>query len=152
MTTEAVTSKDAKLYVNTAASGDAVWTQIKEMKTYPNIGEGNMQRLDATHLESSTKEYIKDIPDMPDLEFTFNAMPGDATNSNLALLRDTLDPTKAYEFKLEIPLLKTQMRITADWSYNITNGGVSQIPEISLQLAGRTAMVMEAIPTQVSSP
>lgn len=145
MTTEAVTSKGAQLFVNTATTGAASWTQIKELKTYPSVGEGDLTRLDATHLESTVKEYIKDIPEMPDLEFTFNAMPDDATNSNLKLLRDTLDTDTAYEWKLVIPTLKVQVRLIADWTWMVTNGGVSQIPEISLQLAGRSAMTVETI-------
>ena len=73
MTTDAVTSQGAKMYVDTSTTSTASWVQIKELKSYPDVGEGDLTRLDATHLESTVKEYIKDIPDMPDMPF--NACP-----------------------------------------------------------------------------
>ena len=140
------------MYVDTSTTSTASWVQIKELKSYPDVGEGDLTRLDATHLESTVKEYIKDIPDMPDLTFTFNAMPESAANSNLLLLRSTLDTDKSYTWKLELPKLGITMTILADWTWSITNGGVSQIPEISLQLAGRSAMTISAYSAPSQSP
>lgn len=137
--TEAVTCRDAKLYVKISGA----WRQIKEMKSFPQVGEGDLSKLDATSLEDSVKTYIKDIPDMPDLQFTFNAMPTDATDSNLDLVMNEMNVDEAYDWKLEMPLLKVQMTITADWTYNISAGGVSTVQELVISLAGRTKMIFD---------
>lgn len=137
--TEAVTCRDAKLYVNI----NGAWKELKEMKTYPQVGEGDLSKLDATSLSDTVKTYIKDIPDMPDLQFTFNAMPTDSADSNLDIVMNTMNINEAYDWKLEIPLLKVQMTIKADWTYNISAGGVSTVQELVISLAGRTKMIFD---------
>ena len=129
--TEAVTCRDAKLYVKI----NGAWKELKEMKTYPQVGEGDLSKLDATSLSDTVKTYIKDIPDMPDLQFTFNAMPTDSADSNLDIVMNTMNINEAYDWKLEIPLLKVQMTIRADWTYNISAGGVSTVQELVISLA-----------------
>lgn len=137
--TEAVTCRDAKLYVRI----NGAWKELKEMKTYPQVGEGDLSKLDATSLSDTVKTYIKDIPDMPDLQFTFNAMPTDSADSNLDMVMNTMNINEAYDWKLEIPLLKVQMTIRADWTYNISAGGVSTVQELVISLAGRTKMIFD---------
>lgn len=137
--TEAVTCRDAKLYVRI----NGAWKELKEMKTYPQVGEGDLSKLDATSLSDTVKTYIKDIPDMPDLQFTFNAMPTDSADSNLDIVMNTMNINEAYDWKLEIPLLKVQMTIKADWTYNISAGGVSTVQELVISLAGRTKMIFD---------
>ena len=137
--TEAVTCRDAKLYVRI----NGAWKELKEMKTYPQVGEGDLSKLDATSLSDTVKTYIKDIPDMPDLQFTFNAMPTDSADSNLDIVMNTMNINEAYDWKLEIPLLKVQMTIRADWTYNISAGGVSTVQELVISLAGRTKMIFD---------
>lgn len=137
--TEAVTCRDAKLYVRI----NGAWKELKEMKTYPQVGEGDLSKLDATSLSDTVKTYIKDIPDMPDLQFTFNAMPTDSADSNLDMVMNTMNISEAYDWKLEIPLLKVQMTIRADWTYNISAGGVSTVQELVISLAGRTKMIFD---------
>lgn len=137
--TEAVTCRDAKLYVKI----NGAWKELKEMKTYPQVGEGDLSKLDATSLSDTVKTYIKDIPDMPDLQFTFNAMPTDSADSNLDIVMNTMNINEAYDWKLEIPLLKVQMTIKADWTYNISAGGVSTVQELVISLAGRTKMIFD---------
>lgn len=137
--TEAVTCRDAKLYVRI----NGAWKELKEMKTYPQVGEGDLSKLDATSLSDTVKTYIKDIPDMPDLQFTFNAMPTDSVDSNLDMVMNTMNINEAYDWKLEIPLLKVQMTIRADWTYNISAGGVSTVQELVISLAGRTKMIFD---------
>ena len=137
--TEAVTCRDAKLYVRI----NGAWKELKEMKTYPQVGEGDLSKLDATSLSDTVKTYIKDIPDMPDLQFTFNAMPTDSADSNLDIVMNTMNINEAYDWKLEIPLLKVQMTIRADWTYNISAGGVSTVQELVISLAGRTKMLFD---------
>lgn len=137
--TEAVTCRDAKLYVKI----NGAWKELKEMKTYPQVGEGDLSKLDATSLSDTVKTYIKDIPDMPDLQFTFNAMPTDSADSNLDMVMNTMNISEAYDWKLEIPLLKVQMTIRADWTYNISAGGVSTVQELVISLAGRTKMIFD---------
>ena len=137
--TEAVTCRDAKLYVKI----NGAWKELKEMKTYPQVGEGDLSKLDATSLSDTVKTYIKDIPDMPDLQFTFNAMPTDSSDSNLDIVMNTMNINEAYDWKLEIPLLKVQMTIRADWTYNISAGGVSTVQELVISLAGRTKMIFD---------
>ena len=137
--TEAVTCRDAKLYVKI----NGAWKELKEMKTYPQVGEGDLSKLDATSLSDTVKTYIKDIPDMPDLQFTFNAMPTDSADSNLDIVMNTMNINEAYDWKLEIPLLKVQMTIRADWTYNISAGGVSTVQELVISLAGRTTMIFD---------
>lgn len=137
--TEAVTCRDAKLYVRI----NGAWKELKEMKTYPQVGEGDLSKLDATSLSDTVKTYIKDIPDMPDLQFTFNAMPTDSADSNLDIVMNTMNIHEAYDWKLEIPLLKVQMTIRADWTYNISAGGVSTVQELVISLAGRTKMIFD---------
>ena len=137
--TEAVTCRDAKLYVKI----NGAWKELKEMKTYPQVGEGDLSKLDATSLSDTVKTYIKDIPDMPDLQFTFNAMPTDSADSNLDMVMNTMNINEAYDWKLEIPLLKVQMTIRADWTYNISAGGVSTVQELVISLAGRTKMIFD---------
>ena len=137
--TEAVTCRDAKLYVKI----NGAWKELKEMKTYPQVGEGDLSKLDATSLSDTVKTYIKDIPDMPDRQFTFNAMPTDSADSNLDIVMNTMNINEAYDWKLEIPLLKVQMTIRADWTYNISAGGVSTVQELVISLAGRTKMIFD---------
>lgn len=137
--TEAVSCRDAKLYVKVQGA----WRELKELKSYPQVGEGDLSKLDATSLSDTVKTYIKDIPDMPDLQFTLNAMPTDSTDSNLDLVMNEMDVNDSYEWKLEIPLLKVQMTINADWTYNISAGGVSTVQELIISLAGRTKMIFD---------
>ncbi len=137
--TEAVSCRDAKLYVKVKGA----WRELKELKSYPQVGEGDLSKLDATSLSDTVKTYIKDIPDMPDLQFTLNAMPTDSTDSNLDLVMNEMDVNDSYEWKLEIPLLKVQMTINADWTYNISAGGVSTVQELIISLAGRTKMIFD---------
>ena len=137
--TEAVTCRDAKLYVKI----NGAWKELKEMKTYPQVGEGDLSKLDATSLSDTVKTYIKDIPDMPDLQFTFNAMPTDSADSNLDIVMNTMNINEAYDWKLESPLLKVQRTIRADWTYNISAGGVSTVQELVISLAGRTKMIFD---------
>lgn len=144
--TEAVSCRDAKLYVKNKGA----WKELKELKSYPQVGEGDLSKLDATSLSDTVKTYIKDIPDMPDLQFTLNAMPTDSTDSNLDLVMNELDVNTAYEWKLEIPLLKVQMTITADWTYNISAGGVSTVQELVISLAGRTKMLFDDLDASYS--
>lgn len=144
--TEAVSCRDAKLYVKVKGA----WRELKELKSYPQVGEGDLSKLDATSLSDTVKTYIKDIPDMPDLQFTLNAMPTDSTDSNLDLVMNEMDVNDSYEWKLEIPLLKVQMTINADWTYNISAGGVSTVQELIISLAGRTKMIFDDLDASYS--
>ena len=82
---------------------DDVWKKLGEIKSIPEIGEV-AEKIDATSLESEMKEYIKDIPDQNDLEFTFNAMPVTAPDSNLKILND-LSRNGEYRWKWVSPRL-----------------------------------------------
>ena len=90
--TSATTAQGEMLFVKL----EGVWTKIAELKSTPEIGE-SAEKIDATHLESEVKEYVKDIPDQSELTFTFNAMPANVEGSNLALLMG-LNRNGTYEF------------------------------------------------------
>lgn len=122
---------------------NGVWTKIPELKSTPEIGE-SAEKIDATHLESEVKEYVKDIPDQSELTFTFNAMPANVEGSNLALLMG-MSRNGTYEFKQVLPRLDVQVIWNAEFSYRIGAGEVSAVKEISLTLIPKSAPIITDI-------
>ena len=137
--TAATTAQGEMLFVNL----DGVWTKIHELKSTPEIGE-SAEKIDATHLESEVKEYVKDIPDQSELTFTFNAMPTNVEGSNLALLMG-MSRNGTYQFKQVLPRLGVQVIWTAEFAYRIGAGEVSSVKEISLTLIPKTAPIITDI-------
>lgn len=131
--TSAVTAQGEQLFVETATN---VWTKLLELKSVPEIGE-QAEKIDATTLESEVKEYVKDIPDQADLEFTFNAMPKSATNSNVAVITG-LSRNQTYRWKWVSPRLGRQVIWTGDFSYRYGAGAVSTIKDLILTIIPRT--------------
>lgn len=122
---------------------NGVWTKIPELKSTPEIGE-SAEKIDATHLESEVKEYVKDIPDQSELTFVFNAMPANVEGSNLALLMG-LNQNGTYEFKQVLPRLDVQVMWNAEFAYRIGAGEVSAVKEISLTLIPKSAPIITDI-------
>lgn len=116
------------------------WTKILELKSVPEIGE-QPAKIDATSLESETKEYIKDIPDQAELEFTFNAMPIGETNSNVTLLAKTLSRNNSYKWKWVSPRLGRQVVWEGDFAIRYGAGEVSTVKDIILTIIPRTRPV-----------
>ena len=137
--TSATTAQGEMLFVKL----DGVWTKIAELKSTPEIGE-SAEKIDATHLESEVKEYVKDIPDQSELTFTFNAMPANVEGSNLKLLSD-LNRNGTYEFKQVLPRLDVQVIWVAEFAYRIGAGAVSSVKEITLTLIPKSAPIITDI-------
>ena len=137
--TSATTAQGEMLFVKL----DGVWTKIAELKSTPEIGE-SAEKIDATHLESEVKEYVKDIPDQSELTFTFNAMPTNVEGSNLALLM-SLNRNGTYEFKQVLPRLDVQVIWNAEFSYRIGPGEVSSIKDLMLTLIPKSAPIITDI-------
>lgn len=131
--TSAVTAQGEQLFVKVSS----VWTKIHELKSVPEIGE-TADKIDATTLESESKEYVKDIPDQGDLEFTFNCMPVGATNSNLNLLSNTLSRNQTYEWKWVSPRIGKQVVWSGEFAYRFGAGEVSTIKDLILTIIPRT--------------
>ena len=137
--THATTAQGEMLFVKI----DGVWTKVQELKSTPEIGE-SAEKIDATHLESEVKEYVKDIPDQSELTFSFNAMPMNAEGSNLALLMG-MSRNATYEWKQVLPRLGVQVLWNAEYSYRIGAGEVSSVKELSLTLIPKTAPIITDI-------
>ena len=137
--TSATTAQGEMLFVKL----EGVWTKIAELKSTPEIGE-SAEKIDATHLESEVKEYVKDIPDQSELTFTFNAMPANVEGSNLKLLMD-LNRNGTYEFKQVLPRLDVQVIWVAEFAYRIGAGAVSSVKEINLTLIPKSAPIITDI-------
>ena len=137
--TSATTAQGEMLFVKL----EGVWTKIAELKSTPEIGE-SAEKIDATHLESEVKEYVKDIPDQSELTFTFNAMPANEEGSNLKLLMG-LNRNGTYEFKQVLPRLDVQVIWGAEFAYRIGAGAVSSVKEINLTLIPKSAPIITDI-------
>lgn len=131
--TEAVSAKGLQLFVKISED----WKAFKEVSAVPEIGSSNDQ-IDVTHLTSDMKEYVKDIPDFSsELEFTMNAMPKDATDSNLAMIMD-MDEDETYDWKVVYPQLKIQTELRAQFVWRMGAGAVSSKQDIILSLIPRS--------------
>ena len=137
--THATTAQGEMLFVRL----NGVWTKVQELKATPEIGE-SAEKIDATHLESEVKEYVKDIPDQSELAFTFNAMPVNDENSNLALLMG-MSRNATYEWKQVLPRLGVQVIWDAEFTYSIGPGAVSSVKEITLTLIPKTSPIISEI-------
>ncbi len=126
--TEAVTAQGEMLFVEI----DGTWTKLRELKSVPEIGE-TAERIDATNLESEAKEYIKDIPDQNDLEFTFNAMPSGTANSNVDILMG-LSRNAKYRWKWVAPRIGVQVVWMGEFSYRFGTGEVSSVKDLILTI------------------
>lgn len=127
--TQAVSAAQAYLAVEV----DGVWKRFREVKSTPEIGE-SADKIDATSLESEMKEYIKDIPDQAaDLEFTMNAMPTGAPDSNYDLIK-SLSRNGTYTFKYGLPQMGIYYVITAQFTWRLGAGEVSSVQDIVLTL------------------
>lgn len=126
--TYAVSAQDDALYVRISD----VWTKLGECKASPDIGE-TAEKIDATNYDSEMKEYIKDIPDQGDLEFTFNAQPIDAPSSNVKTLME-MSRNSEYEWKYVMPRLGVQVVWRAEFAYRVAAGSVSNVRELVLTL------------------
>lgn len=131
--TKAVSAQGEVLYVEETPGN---WVKIQELKSVPEIGE-QPEKIDATTLESECKEYIKDIPDQAELEFTFNAMPVHVANSNVTLLTG-LSSSNSYRWKWISPRLGRQVVWEGDFSYRYGAGEVSTVKDIILTIIPRT--------------
>ena len=132
----AVSAKGIRLYVK--ATGDT-WTEVKEVSAVPEIGQ-SAEKIDVTHLTSEMKEYIKDIPDWSaDLEFTMNAMPKGATNSNLDLILG-LDKDETYDWKIVYAQLLKEVTVKAQFNYRFGAGAVSSKQDFILTLVPTSAL------------
>lgn len=134
--TEAVSAQGEMLFVEKT---EGVWTQINELKGTPEIG-GTAGKIDATTLASEMKEYIKDIPDQPDLEFTFNIMPVGSAGSNLDVLT-ALSRNGTYRWKWVAPQIGKQVIWTGGFFYRFGAGAVSSVKDLILTIIPRTAPV-----------
>lgn len=140
MTTRAKTAKGLRVGVVV----DNVTHYFQEVKSAPAIGE-SPTKVDVTHLESDSHEYIKDIPDFSgELAFVMNAQSyvesGTIDSGNLNLI-EQLDKNGSYTFIVDYPMLNQSVSIPADWSYEIGAGSVSSPMEINLTLIPRGAPV-----------
>lgn len=112
---------------------DGVWKKFHEVKSSPEVGE-SADKLDATSFDSDIKEYIKDIPDQAsDLEFTMNAMPTGAPDSNYDLIK-SLSRNGTYEFKYGVPQMGIYFIIKGQWTWRLGAGEVSSVQDIILTI------------------
>lgn len=138
--TEAVSAKGTKVYVKISEA----WKEIKEVSATPEIGQ-SAEKIDVTHLNSEMKEYIKDIPDYSsDLEFTMNAMPAGATDSNLDLVL-SLDEDATYEWKIEYGQLGKEATLSGEFTYKLGAGAVSSKQDLVLTVIPKSAFVIADI-------
>ena len=140
MTTRAKTAKG--LRVGVTVSG--VVHYFQEVKSVPAIGESPV-KVDATSLDSDSRQYIKDIPDFSgELAFVMNGQSyvanGTIDSGNLNLI-EQLDKNGSYNFVIDYPMLNQSVTIPADWSYEIGAASVSSLMEINLTLIPRGAPV-----------
>lgn len=127
--TEAVSS--AKIFL--AVMIDGTWKKFHEVKSSPEVGE-SADKIDATNFDSEIKEYVKDIPDQAsDLEFTMNAMPTGAPDSNYDLIK-SMSRNATYDFKYGIPQLGIYFIIKGQWTWRLGAGEVSSVQDIVLTI------------------
>lgn len=127
--TEAVSA--AQIYL--AVEVDGVWKKFHEVKASPEVGE-SADKIDATNFDSDIKEYIKDIPDQAaDLEFTMNAMPAGAPDSNYDLIK-SLSRNGTYNFKYGVPQMGIYFIIRGQWTWRLGAGEISSVQDIILTI------------------
>lgn len=119
------------------------WKQIHELKSVPELGE-TPNRIDATSLESEVREYIGGLADQGDFEFTFNAMPVNAPNSNIALMMG-LNRKQTYDFIWRSPRLGVQMLWTAEFNYRFGAGEVDSVRDFIIALVPHSKPVESLI-------
>ena len=123
--------RSARLYL--AVMIDGAWRKFHEVKSSPEVGE-SADKLDATNFDSEVKEYVKDIPDQAsDLEFTMNAMPAGAPDSNYDLIK-SMSRNATYDFKYGIPQLGIYFIIKGQWTWRLGAGEVSSVQDIILTI------------------
>lgn len=137
--TYAVTSQDDSLSVNV----DGVWHRLGEIKSIPEIGE-EPEKLEATNLESSIKEYVRGIGDQNDLTFIFNAQPVGTPNGNIDLLM-SLSRNGRYDWKWMSPRLGTQVVWNGEFTYKFGAGEVNSVRELSVTVIPRTRPIESKI-------
>ena len=146
--TKAVSAQGTKVGVRYPISENTYKTfWFQEVKSTPAIGE-TPATIDVTHLGSSVKEYIMDIPDQSSstLDFVMNAQPyveassDDDVNevSNLGLV-NMLSKTATYTFVILYPQDKIGFEILAQWTWSMGAGAVSSAMEINLSLVPKSA-------------
>lgn len=143
MSKTAVSSQGVGLEVKIGTT----WTKFYEVKSVPEIGT-TAATIDATCLDDTVRSYIKDIPDWSagTLDFTMNAMPIGATNSNIGLIRQLSD-SQTYEWRVIYPKLKLSVSFSAEFTYRIGGAGVSQVQDVILSLIPSTAPLFTPIET-----
>lgn len=119
------------------------WKQFHELKSIPELGD-SPNRIDATSLESETREYIAGLSDQGDFAFTLNAMPVNATESNVALVR-SLSRTTVYPFKWKSPRLGIEMTWNAEFSYRFGAGVVDSVRDLIIALIPHSKPVESVI-------
>lgn len=137
--TNAVSAKGIKVGVD--INDVTYW--FNEVKAVPEVGEAP-ERLDATSLTSSIKEYINDIPDWSStLDFSMNAQPfldnpAGVSDSNLNLI-DALSRTETYKWTIIYPALRRKVEFYGEWSWRMGAGAVSTVMEAILSITPKSA-------------
>lgn len=147
--TKATSAKGVNLSV---VIGETTY-KFQEVKSVPEVGQ-SADKIDATHLDSEMKEYVKDIPDFSsDLEFTMNAMPtGSGTESapgnyDLIAMMDEKDADGQYTFTIAYPQTGIKCEIVGQYSWRMGGGEVSSIQDIIFTIIPASAPVWGEVTT-----
>ena len=138
--TYAVTAKGDRLDVELT---NGVWTKIMEIKSIPEIGE-TADKIEATNIDSDIKEYIKGLSDQSDLEFTGNAMPISAPDSNVALLM-SMSRDAEYRWRWVSPRLGIQVIWRGEFAYKYGAGEVNSVRDIIITIIPKTRPIESEI-------
>lgn len=138
--TEAVSAKGTHLFVS--KDSGSTWTEFLEVSSTPELGT-TASTIDVTHLNSTVKEYINDIPDWASqtLDFTMNAMPTGTTDSNLDLVL-TLEQDTTYSWKVALDQLGKQIQFTGQAVWRLGAGAVSSKQDLIVSVTPKSEPVV----------
>lgn len=114
------------------------YTFYREVKTVPEVGE-SADKIDVTSLDAEIKQYIKDIPDYSgDLEFSMNAMPYGAPESNLEIVHGQ-SRNATYDWVIMYPRLGTKVQMLGEWTWRMGAGAVSSAMELFVSVIPKSS-------------
>ena len=106
MASTAISAQGSSIAINTAASGDAVWTKIKNVISFTGL-DGAASEIDVTDLDSTAKEYRLGLQDHGKFSFEMHidrtdpgqiALEAAHKSGNVAQLKLTLPNTETATF------------------------------------------------------
>ena len=99
MASTAISAQGSSIAINTAESGEAVWTKIKNVISFTGF-DGSASEIDVTDLESTAKEFRLGLQDHGKFAFEMHI---DRTDAGQLALEAARKSGKVVQLKLTLP-------------------------------------------------